>query len=443
MAYEDFVEGLRPTTDALVEGEDTQNQSSGGFRLLPRGGIFKQISERARLSNPVGRVRHLDRSRGIFKIALGRRGVEEDRIEDGLTKGLIHLGWGGTIDWSDERFDSFEAIKRHWQETQDPAATGKDPNIEMMFAFRGWMQPGDYVVLSDGRDIVRGIGRITGEYFYDAAASYHPHRRPVEWLWHEAQGIPRDRFYPKQFRRHSTYKLTNEAVDWDVLDEIVYGAAAAETSDGEPFVLVIDEINRANISKVFGELITLLEADKRLGATNELKVRLPYSGDLFGVPANLHIIGTMNTADRSIALIDKALRRRFTFSEMMPDYTVEGMGAEVGGISLARILETINDRIEYLLDREHQIGHGWLLGCDTKTALDDAMRMKIIPLIAEYFFEDWGRTAEVLGGRKNNPFLDAKTIAPPPGMTSEEPRVRWSVKRAFDADAYARLVAGV
>ena len=205
-----------------------------------------------------------------------------------------------------------------------------------------------------------------------------------------------------------------------------------------------DEINRANISKAFGELITLLEPDKRLGAENEIRVRLPYSGDLFGVPANLHVIGTMNTADRSIALIDKALRRRFTFVEMMPradlpELASAGRGA---GVDLSALLATINDRIEYLLDREHQIGHAWLLGCTSRGALDTTMREKIIPLIAEYFFEDWGKVADVLGGRDDNPFLERITLQPPPGYRDEEPRYRWRVRAGFGEDAYARAIGG-
>jgi hypothetical protein len=220
----------------------------------------------------------------------------------------------------------------------------------------------------------------------------------------------------------------------------------AEAAAGSPeeHVLVIDEINRANISKVFGELITLIEADKRIGQREQMRLILPHSNVSFGVPANLHIIGTMNTADRSIALIDKALRRRFTFREMMPDYSVDGMSDQVvgAGVTLADVLRTINDRIEYLLDREHQIGHGWLLGCGTKAKLDTAMRDKVIPLIAEYFFEDWGRTADVLGGREDNPFLGATTLPPPPGMREEGARTRWKARDTFAADAYTRLVTG-
>jgi hypothetical protein len=278
MAYEDFVEGLRPTTDLdeVSEGQaDTDRKAAAGFRLKARDGLFKQISERARLAEQQGRTAHLDRTRAVFKIALGRRGAEEDRIREGLDCGLIHLGWGGEIDWSADQFDDFHGIKRHWQKAVDPNATGKDANIEMMYTFRAAMQPGDYVVLSDGRDLVQAIGRITGEYVYDASAPYHPHRRQVEWLWQTVQPIARETFYPRQFRRHSTYQLAADAIDWDALDGIVFGEQAADSVSDLPFVLVIDEINRANMSKVFGELITLIEPDKRLGRANALKLRLP------------------------------------------------------------------------------------------------------------------------------------------------------------------------
>lgn len=437
MAYEDFVEGLRP-----VQG----GQGSAGFELQPTPGIFRLIARRAETSTGPGDDSFTIGDRQVFKMSIGEMSNPDDAylFEEAIAGAFTVLGFSD-VDWSNSRFaDRQSIVDAVREEDGHDEADATSGRVQMPHIFRNWMKPGDVVIVSKGNTLFRAIGEITGDYeFYPREHGGYAHRRAVRWMWIDHEGVPVSEIYGHGFTQKSAYALTKSDLNIPALERYANSQQDAGSGAPEPFVLVIDEINRANISKVFGELITLLEADKRLGAANELKVRLPYSGDLFGVPANLHIIGTMNTADRSIALIDKALRRRFTFTEMMPDYTVEGMDAEVGGISLARILETINDRIEYLLDREHQIGHGWLLGCGTKTALDDAMRMKIIPLIAEYFFEDWGRTAEVLGGRKNNSFLNAKTIAPPPGMTSEEPRVRWSVKRAFDADAYARLVAGV
>lgn len=446
MSYEEFVEGLRPTTGPAA-GDDadeaTRSGSTAGFRLASRDGIFKRISERARLSARPGEVRHLDRSRAIFKIALGRRGEQEDRIRDGLDHGFIHLGWGGDIDWSDERFDSLEAIKQHWRAQGHPDADGKDANIEMMYSFRVGMDRGDYVVLSDGLHSITAVGRVVGDYRFDATAGYHPHRRDVEWLWKEAPGVRRERFYPRQFRRHATYQLAPEAIDWDALDKIVYGEAATESAGAVPHVLVIDEINRANISKVFGELITLIEPDKRLGERNALKVRLPYSNDMFGVPSNLHIVGTMNTADRSIALLDTALRRRFTFVEMMPDPKLPELSeaSALCRVDLGILLTKLNQRIEYLFDREHQIGHAYFLGCNGPAALDEVMRYKVIPLLSEYFHEDWSKVAAVLGDPKGERFLERETLKAPDGLDVEfdQERVRWIVRDPFLANAYAGL----
>ena len=187
----------------------------------------------------------------------------------------------------------------------------------------------------------------------------------------------------------------------------------ARNDKDKNYVLIIDEINRGNISKIFGELITLLEPSKRLGETEELKIRLAYSGEEFGVPKNLYILGTMNTADRSIALLDIALRRRFNFIEMPPRYELLKQKIEVKNdkIELQELLKAINTRIEFLLDKDHLIGHSYFINIKTFEDLKEIFRNSIIPLLQEYFYDDFEKIREVLNiGDNNDSFIIKKFL---------------------------------
>ncbi len=165
--------------------------------------------------------------------------------------------------------------------------------------------------------------------------------------------------------------------------------------EAKKFVLIIDEINRGNISKIFGELITLLEEDKRIGTSNQIVANLPYTKEKFSLPNNLYIIGTMNTSDKSIAQIDIALRRRFIFEEMMPNYDILD---ETDGIELDKLLITINERVEFLLDRDHLIGHAYFVNCNSYSDIINVVINKIIPLLQEYFYGDNEKVGMILGG---------------------------------------------
>ncbi|EJH4079168.1 AAA family ATPase [Escherichia coli] len=196
----------------------------------------------------------------------------------------------------------------------------------------------------------------------------------------------------------------------------------ANADPAHRYAIFIDEINRGNISKIFGELISLIEVDKRAGMPDAMSLQLSYSGEHFSVPANVDIIGAMNTADRSLALLDTALRRRFDFVEMMPDLSLLS-GAKVKGIELESLLEKLNSRIEALYDREHTLGHAFFM--PVKNALDTgdeetafkqlkiAFQKKIIPLLQEYFFDDWNKIRLVLADNQkqddNQQFVIEKT----------------------------------
>ena len=209
------------------------------------------------------------------------------------------------------------------------------------------------------------------------------------------------------FHQSMSYEDFVEGIKPDVNNgQIVYSVKSgifkslcerAEKDIQNAYVMIIDEINRGNVSQIFGELITLLEEDKRLGNEAELKVKMPYSHSQkeFGVPKNLYIIGTMNTADRSVEALDSALRRRFCFTEMMP--RPELLKQEIDGIKLKKVLEIINKRIVVLKDREHQIGHSYFINVKDKLSLKGVFKNNIIPLLQEYFYGNYDYIRLILG----------------------------------------------
>jgi 5-methylcytosine-specific restriction protein B len=445
-SYEDFVEGLRPTT-GVADGEETNNS---GFRLEPKKGVFRRIAERA---NESGKAPSSDESelislegRNFFQMSLGYSRSPADNIifEEAIAQNMALFGYED-IDWSDPKYDDTGEILKACQDQGRPDYNTRSGAVKMADCFRNKVRPGDILIISKGNYQYRAIGEVLGEY------EYHPredgrynHRRSVRWLWVDRDGLPVDEIHDTPFSQSTIYSLQNERLNVARLERLLnssHTGEGAKLENPEQFVLIIDEINRANISKVFGELITLIEVDKRLGCDNALEVILPYSGDSFSVPKNLHIIGTMNTADRSIALLDTALRRRFEFKELMPK--PELLPENINGVNLQTLLKTINQRIEYLFDREHQIGHAYFMGCQNRSDVDDVMRHKIIPLLAEYFYEDWSKVAVVLGDSSER-FLTKQELNAPVELSDDMidgKKQRWAVKAEFEDSDYAEFAA--
>ena len=424
--YEEFVEGLRPVA-----------ADAGGMRLEVVEGVLKRIAEKARKLSAIG-------TRRIFKMSLGDPnawgGTHESSavFAECIDSECVLLERGGDIDWSAPRYDNWQEIWDRWRTDKNPDATAYDTDIQAMWRFRTEMGQGDIVVASDGYHRFRGVGEVTGEYeFRHHPAGFH-HRRAVQWHWHvhEREGDPVSVF--KEGRLN--WRSISQMPQVNPAQLIRYLGGVDDIGGAQPHVLIIDEINRANVSKVMGELITLLEDDKRDGAENEVAVSLAYSKDRFTLPANLYILGTMNTADRSIALLDTALRRRFHFEEVAPQPDLLDDAAKRTGVDLPNVLRAMNGRLEYLVDRDHLIGHAWLMDAESRDDVDTAMRRKVIPLIAEYFYDDWNKVRSVLGGTDH--FVERERLSNPPGLESDlgEVRFRWTVREAFHEDAYEHLV---
>ncbi|HHC7343527.1 TPA: AAA family ATPase [Vibrio cholerae] len=390
--YEEFVEGLR-----AVSNQDNQ------IEYPIQSGIFKQICQDATAS-AMNQPATLKPNAKIWKLSID--GVKSSRVRDYcFENNLAAIGWGDTGDMSSEERsaeeqDYFESL----------GALAKSSIME----FSNRMAEGDIVVCVKGQWSIQAVGVVSGDYQFREEGvegrSGFCHVIPVDWL---ATGLDVNLYELNDNTRltlKTCYELTRfTPIElYEVLDKsgVKLNRGEQAESKKQNYVLIIDEINRGNISKVFGELITLIEPSKRKGQDEALELALPYSGKPFSVPDNLYIIGTMNTADRSLAMMDTALRRRFDFVEMMPNPSLLH-GAVVKGIHLETLLKTLNERIEILYDREHTLGHAFFM--PVKALLDEnkeeeafaklvsVFQNKVIPLLQEYFFEDWHKIRLVLG----------------------------------------------
>lgn len=372
--YEEFIEGIKPIIENSDDGQnDIEYQISSGlfknFCDKANRPIFKQKKQDIRLNN----------SPTIWKVSLEGTGDNPTRKEC-MENGHIRIGWdsyGETIS-SDTIFDE----------------GGK--NVLNAFIYK--MKIGDVVLSCYSATTVDAIGIVTGDYEWHDEYPHYKRLRKVDWI---AKGINEDIVEMNNgstLTLSSVYKLNVSLTD--VMDIVTRKATTTEVEEKKKnYVFVIDEINRGNISKIFGELITLIEPTKRVGQPEGMKLKLPYSQKPFGVPDNVYLIGTMNTADRSIATIDTALRRRFRFKEMLPDADILD-GIFVDDISIKDMLIKMNKRIAVLYDREHTLGHAYFLPLKTKPTVETLAGIFadcIVPLLQEYFYEDYEKIRLVLG----------------------------------------------
>jgi hypothetical protein len=377
--YEDFIEGIKPfTTEDKQVYYDIEN------------GIFKQIALRAtknQWSNQEVLIPDTILNKADFyKISLrndNEQSEDQGVFEYCVKNNCIALGWGDQIDFTESETE--RDIKERFQ----IAKRKPDFGVTAIKYLKLNMQKGDVVFVSKGNNTLAAIGVIDGDYYFDKNAPIaFSQFRKVNWLYTDLNISVKD-FYQKSFSQMAIYQLNKKQLNLSYFQK-----RKAGTSENNRFVLVIDEINRGNVSAIFGELITLIETDKRKGEKEAVQLQLPYSKLNFSVPNNLFLIGTMNTADRSAEALDNALRRRFNFIELAPE---PKLLHKIGQIDLAELLTAINTRIEILLNKDYQIGHAYFMKVKTVFDLQQVFENKLIPQLQEYFYGDWGKIGLILG----------------------------------------------
>lgn len=461
MSYEDFVEGIKPKTNEVGEGEKkiitvTYPVKDGIFKELCSNAESYQITKKSLKETDEKKFEKEDWANAIFyKMSLGIN--DESIYRFCIDNDVIALGYGDNSDFSE--VTNLAEIDKIVKDTeQEPGAS------KQIYNFKLDMKVGNYVVIPGGMERFKAIGKVVGEYEYKPETEIgYRHFRKVDWLIKDVD-LPISELYENKLTPPTIKKLNQDLIKRSFFDQFKVKKETSSEIVKRNFVLIIDEINRGNVSQIFGELITLLEEDKRKGNAEALEITLPYSLDRFGVPNNLYLIGTMNTADRSVETLDTALRRRFMFREMPPmedllspekavfdlwktysekeekDYqrkekalyeflgltvnwdrddkidqsfeymlpsvsdledTFEANGLSITGVHLKKLLAVINYRIEKLLDKDHTIGHAYFMHVykaeNPTAALRQTFQKNIVPLLQEYFYGDYGKIGLVLG----------------------------------------------
>lgn len=429
-SYEDFVEGIRAETV-----EDNEGKKNIEYPVV--SGVFKSLCDIAQSKVILeSQKNNFDPSANeIWKMSLGRAGEEEDIFDYCIKNDCVLLGWGNDINFSNAT--NRKQVEEIMDENGYEDYRKKYPSASRFVNdFKNKTKVSDLIIISDGNHKFRAIGEISGNYELlpdsDDAPRY-VQKKSVKWLKLFKPSLNVEQVFDKVLSQQTIYNLAN-AINITKLKNLL-DSHQKEDND-KKFVLIIDEINRGNISRIFGELITLIEESKRQGAKEQLSVTLPYSKQEFTVPNNVYIIGTMNSSDRSLTGLDIALRRRFTFIEMPPKpeeikdengVLIEIHGQDQNGddasVIVAELLKVMNQRIEVLLDRDHCIGHANFMSLEQQPTLDNLSKIfkqKVIPQLQEYFFDDWAKINLVLNG---NGMLQSKSIEKSvifPNVDSEE-----------------------
>ena len=408
-SYEEFVEGIRPVLDRI---ENSSEESDLKYKV--EDGVLKQLADSAskqEINKGIGveSAYQLTDSSRIWKVSLGQKNIENRVYKACKKNNEIAIGWVAEQSLEGKEYDEIYSLLLGAR-TNTEAKPINDASSTN--ALVNDMKIGDIVLIYDSPTAIRDIGVITSEYKYvsNDENPYH-HRRKVKWL--KEFENPFDVFEMNRKTRltlKTIYPLNN--ITFSDLKDIIYSneVNVQENKIIVPYYLIIDEINRGNVSKIFGELITLIEKDKR----EKLKCYLPYSQKPFKLPANIYFIGTMNTADRSLATLDTALRRRFSFYEVEPDpliFTKVNTSRIVNDkVDLEELLKQINIRIAKKLDRDHRIGHSYFMDIQSLKQLYLVWHFKIIPLLFEYFYNDIDSIKSIIGSEFFDDNLNVKNL---------------------------------